>query len=348
MVKTVLMGVLVSLLLLCASSKPARGQQVCVPQVGPVYCGWYSFGGSCLPPLPAGAFGCLPDDPFQIVCFVVTNACITPKTWCPTCGKFVPSSGDPINLTTGNAYIQETDLKTAGLGGGLTLVRTWNSIIPTIASSFQSGMFGLNWRSTYEERVFQGSGEATGYMVYLRGDGGIWYFNTNGTLASPTYESATLGQTFTNGSVTWTITFRNGEQRIFSYTSGSLTEIVDRNGNTTNLAYDSIGRLSTVTDPASRQLSFTYQSNSSYLVTSITSNIGLSWSYSYDSNGRLTQATEPDQSTLSFQYNSQSLISNVLDSQGNVLESLTYDNFGRGLTSSRANGVDAVTVSYPQ
>ncbi|MGB7229666.1 MAG: RHS repeat domain-containing protein, partial [Candidatus Acidiferrales bacterium] len=114
------------------------------------------------------------------------------------------------------------------------------------------------------------------------------------------------------------------------------------------LSYDSIGRLTTVTDPASRQLSFTFQSNTSYLVTGISSTIGFSWSYSYDSNGRLTQATEPDQSTLSFQYNSQSLISTVLDSQGNTLESLTYDVYGRGLTSSRANGVDAVTVSYPQ
>ena len=33
MFKTVLVGALVSLFLLCASSKPASGQQVCVPQV---------------------------------------------------------------------------------------------------------------------------------------------------------------------------------------------------------------------------------------------------------------------------------------------------------------------------
>lgn len=348
MVKAVLVGGVVLLLFLCIPTKRARAQQICTPQVGPVFCGWYTWGGSCLPQLPSNAFGCLPDDPFQIVCYVVTNACITPKAYCPTCGKYVPGAADPVNLTTGNVYIQETDLKTAGLGGGLTLVRTWNSIVPTIVSGFQSGMFGLNWRSTYEERVFQGSGEATGYMVYLRGDGGVWYFNTNGTLASPTYESATLAQTYTNGSVTWTITFKNGEQRIFSYTSGSLIAISDRNGNTTNLAYDSAGRLSTVTDAASRQLSFTYQSTTSYLVTSISSTVGLSWSYSYDSNGRLTQATEPDQSTFSFQYNSQSLVSNVLDSQGNILESFTYDTFDRGLTASRANGVDAVSISYPQ
>jgi YD repeat-containing protein len=225
------------------------------------------------------------------------------------------------------------------------LERTWNSIIPAVESGFQSGMFGLNWRSTYEERVFQGSGEASGYMVYLHADGGLWYFTSSGTLAAPTNQSATLTQ---NGTQSWTITFHNGEKRVFSYTSGSLTSIVDRNGNTTNLSYDSAGRLTTVTDPAARHLYFSYANGSSLLVTGITSDFGVSLSYSYDSQGRLTKVTEPDQSTLNFDYNVQSLIADVKDSNGVILESHTYDSLGRGLTSSRAGGVEAITVSYPQ
>jgi YD repeat-containing protein len=62
----------------------------------------------------------------------------------------------------------------------------------------------------------------------------------------------------------------------------------------------------------------------------------------------LAQVTKPDQTTVSFTYNSQSLITAVTDSQGKTLESHTYDSLKRGLTSSRANGVDAVTISYPQ
>jgi hypothetical protein len=42
------------------------------------------------------------------------------------------------------------------------------------------------------------------------------------------------------------------------------------------------------------------------------------------------------------------MITTVKDSQGKILESHTYDALGRGLTSSRANGVDAVSVTYPQ
>jgi YD repeat-containing protein len=210
-------------------------------------------------------------------------------------------------------------------------------------------MFGLYWSSTYEERIFQGSGTAANYVGYLRGDGGIWYFAPgNGvywTLAAPANQTARLTE---SGAQPYVLTFQNGEQRQFDYTSGSLTAIIDRNGNTTQLSYDAVGRLSTVTDPASRSLYFTYASDTSFLVTGVTSNFGISVSYSYDTQGRLTQVTEPDQSTLSFQYNSQSLISSVTDSHGTILEAHTYDGNGRGLTSSRANGVDAVTVSYSQ
>lgn len=259
------------------------------------------------------------------------------------------SGGAPINLTNGNTYIQERDVQLPGLGSGLTLQRTWNSIWPAAESAYQSGMFGLNWRSTYEERIFQGTGAASNYMAYLRADGGLWYFGpSNGTtwpLAAPTNSTATLTS---NGTLTWTIAFQNGEQRVFSYASGSLTAIVDRNGNTTQLTYDSANRLVTVTDPVSRHLYFAYGSGSSLLATGITSDVGLTLSYAYDTHGRLILVTEPDQSTLTFTYNTQSLISSVTDSAGKTFEAHTYDSAGRGLTSSRANGVDAVTIAYPQ
>jgi YD repeat-containing protein len=145
---------------------------------------------------------------------------------------------------------------------------------------------------------------------------------------------------------TWTITFQNGEQRIFDYKSGWLTAIIDRNGNQTTLAYDSLSRLSSVTDPASRHLYFSYTGPSSYLLSGVSSDVGVSLSYAYDNQGRLLTVTKPDQTTLSFQYDSHSFITAVTDSQGKIIESHTYDSTGRGLTSSRANGVELVTVSY--
>lgn len=256
----------------------------------------------------------------------------------PCCG----TGGSPINLATGNTYIQQSDIKIPGLGGGLMLLRTWNSVWPSTQTASQVGLFGPNWRSNFEERVFVGSDN---YIKYARGDGSFWSFGAGGpgwAVAAPANASATLVQ----GASFWTLTLQNGEQRLFDNTSRNLTTIIDRNGNTTQLSYDGIGRLTTVTDPVSRHLYFNYQNGSSYLVSSVTSDFGVTVSYSYDSENRLLQITEPDQSTLSFQYNSQSLITAVLDSNAKVLESHTYDSLGRGLTSSRANGVEALTITY--
>jgi len=153
----------------------------------------------------------------------------------------------------------------------------------------------------------------------------------------------------TPGSSYWTLTFESGETRYFSNASRALTAIKDRNGNTTQIAYDSLGRIVTVTDSASRHLYFAYTSNTSRLVSTVTSDIGISLSYSYDIQGRLVTVTNPDQSTENFEYsdpNGSYLITSVKDSQGKVLESHTYDSTGRGLTSSRANGVEALSIAY--
>jgi YD repeat-containing protein len=260
-----------------------------------------------------------------------------------------PRAGSPISLGTGETFITQADINIPGLGGGLSLTRTWNSIWPHAVSSFSSGIFGNNWRSTYEERIVMGTDN---YLRYIRSDGTFLVFGpgdgSSFNVLAPANVAATLN-TDTTTNPYFTLTFPNGEQRRFDKTNGILIAIIDRNGNTTTVTYDSSGRLSTVTDAASRTLTFTY-GNSTFisLVTSVSSSVGISYSYAYDTQGRLTQVTKPDQTTVSFTYNSQSLITAVTDSNGKVLESHTYDTSARGLTSSRANGVEALTISYPQ
>jgi len=240
------------------------------------------------------------------------------------------------------------------LGGGLAISRTWNSL-----SSGVVGLFGMGWRSSYEESVYVGSDT---FIKYSRADGTIWTFGLSGLspvvyrVMTPASADASLlfdgTTTLVNTQVlpgqtgTWTLTLKNGEMRTFSVLTGSLLSISDRNGNTTQLSYDALNRLVTVTDPASRHLYFAYNGTSP-LVTGITSDVGVSTSYAYDNQGRLTQVTKPDLTTLSFQYDVNSRITAIMDSQGKLLSSHTYDSLGRALTTSDALGVDALTVSYP-
>ena len=67
----------------------------------------------------------------------------------------------------------------------------------------------------------------------------------------------------------------------------------------------------------------------------------------HDSSSRLTKVSYPDGSALNFTNDPYSLmILSVTDSQGKLLESHTYDSQRHGLTSSRAYGVDSVSLSY--
>jgi YD repeat-containing protein len=319
----------------------------------PIPPGWYYFG-----PYPA---------PFVYLIAAKTSTCAPPAAPTETCPQCPPPSppsapgsssgpppsspqlaaaGQPISLGTGNTFIKQTDVSLPGLGGGLSLTRTWNSQWPATQLASSTGDFGPSWRSTYEERIFM-SGD--NYLKYARGDGSFWSFGINPNngkfvVAAPAYASATLLQ----GATSWILTFKNGEQRQFNLTTGLLTAIVDRNGNTTQLTYDSSNRLTTITDPASRHLYFNYGTGSlNLLVTSVTSDFGVTLSYAYDAQNRLSQVTKPDLTTVTFTYNSQSQITSVTDSNGKVLESHTYDSSGRGLTSSLANGVESLTITYP-
>jgi YD repeat-containing protein len=262
-----------------------------------------------------------------------------PSSPSPPCGK----AGQPIDLESGNTYILGRDISIPGLGGGLNLWRRWNSVWPSNEIASSIGIFGANWKSTYEERIFM---DSDNYVKYARNNGSYWSFGVNDSgalvVASPALVAATLSQ----NSTSWVLQFLNGEQRQFSLATGMLTAIIDRNGNTIQISYDSSNRLSTVTDPASRHIYFDY-TGSSTLVSSVTTDFGMTFSYTYDTNGRLTQVTEPDLTTINYTYNSQSQITQVTDTNGKVFESHTYDSSGRGLTSSQASGANAVTITYP-
>lgn len=333
--KSILLGLFVVVGLQCVVGVPTEAQaKACIAQ--------QQFCPGC-GDLGIGFFNCQAEAPYLSVCDVMTPLCAPPNAaaeTCPSCAAAV--AGHPISLASGNTFIVEPDVRVPGLSSGLTLVRTWNSLWPSSQSALQVGLFGPNWRSTFEERVFVGSDN---YVKYARSDGSFWSFGSNGqswVVAAPANASATL----VRGPTYWTLTFKNGEQRLFNNISGNLSSIVDRNGNVIQLTYDSVGRLTTVTDPVSRHLYFTYGSGSSFLVTGVTSDVGLALTYAYDTSGRLTLVTNPDNSTLAFQYNSQSLITSVTDSQSKIIESHTYDSTGRGLTSARALGVETVTLTY--
>lgn len=264
---------------------------------------------------------------------------------CKACQELA-RAGEPINLTNGNVWIEHHDYAVPGLGGGLELSRVWNSQWyysnpPTLA-----GMFGYGWRSTYEEQLMP-LGSQT--FIYWRGDGSGWTFTYNSALntyalSSPPDERAQL--VMNPGTGAFTLTLADGTQRTFN-AQGLLAAVIDRNNNQTTLAYDTTNRLTSVTSAGGSTLTFSYgDPNNSTQVTTLADAVGTVATYTYDSSSRLTMVTYADGSKLNFTFDANSNITAVTDSQGKLLESHTYDSQNRGLTSSRAYGVDSVSLTY--
>jgi YD repeat-containing protein len=271
---------------------------------------------------------------------------IIPASGDGTCKQCQQQAGKPINITNGNVWIDQRDYSVPGLGGGLNLARTWNSLWSRSNPPVLAGMFGLGWQSTYEEQLHVVDGQT---LQYWRADGSGWTFTYNSSLgsysvASPPDERA---QIVSNPSGGFTLTLSDGTQRSFN-TQNLLSAITDRNGNQTTIAYDSYNRISSVTSAGGSALTFNYGNANGFLqVSSVQDSVGVIATYNYDGAARLTQVTYADGSTLNFTYDpNSSMILSVTDGQGKLLESHTYDGQNRGLTSSRAYGVDSVSLTY--
>ena len=145
----------------------------------------------------------------------------------------------------------------------------------------------------------------------------------------------------------FTLTLAGGTQRVFN-SQNLLAAIIDRNHNQTTIAYDGSNRMTSVTSPGGSTLTFTYgDPNNPMQVTTVQDSVGTGATYTYDSSSRLTKVSYPDGSALNFSNDpNSSMILSVTDSQGKLLESHTYDAQNRGLTSSRAYGVDSVSLRY--
>jgi hypothetical protein len=208
---------------LCSLGLCSNAQTSCKTQVS---CATYSlYDVDCIPALPPSAFNCASNGPWSVLCDIYTNQC-SPVP-CPTCSKAKAST--PIDLATGNTYIEQSDIRVPGLGGGLELTRTWNSL----GSGY--GLFGEYWSSNFDEHVSVGSDHL---IKQTKGSGAVWSYGWSaytsdgaGSMylaAGPRNDQSTLQV----GQTTWTLTLKNGDKKIFARTTGVVLSVVDHNGNT--------------------------------------------------------------------------------------------------------------------
>jgi YD repeat-containing protein len=244
--------------------------------------------------------------------------------------------GQPVNVTNGNMYLQQTDYTLASVGQGISVTRTFNS------NSARLGLFGRGWSSEYDESIqaydanLARFNQADGRAIYLGRELG-----SSGAFAPR--ERDFHGSLVQNGSNGFTVTMTDGSVRQFN-AAGRLVSLADRRGNQTTLVYDGGGKLTSVTDPFGRVLAFTTNANGQVL--SISDTMGTIATYTYGGSNQLLSVSYADSSAFQFSYDASLRLTTLTDALGNVVESHTYDNEGRAITSAKHGGVELYTLSY--
>ncbi|MBV9096839.1 MAG: hypothetical protein JO079_02170 [Frankiaceae bacterium] len=250
------------------------------------------------------------------------------------------SCQDPVNTATGAAWESATDLAVPGRGPALSLSRTYDS-----QKAVVNGPLGYGWSTSYGTHLavdpVYGSGTLTTTpvldVVTANGSTLPFTLQSGGTYTAPSRVQATLTH---NSGGTWTFVGDARDTYTFNST-GALTGLTDLNGYTTTLAYAS-GRLTTVTDPASRTFTFAYGTNGD--ISTVTDSSGRQVSYGYDVNGNLTSVTDPAGHAWTYGYASGHLLTTITDPRSHSTTN-TYDSAGRVISQTDRNS-HTTTFAY--
>ncbi|MDR3443702.1 RHS repeat-associated core domain-containing protein [Dyella sp.] len=267
--------------------------------------------------------------------------------------------GDPINTSTGNKFQQDTDYR----GSSSLRFRRFYSSLTYVPPAH----LGAHWRHSYDRSLGQpSSGPSTTQRTLYRPDGSSETFTkANGSwVASIGVWDTLTEQVDASGQTTGYTVFMAVPHETERYSpSGQLLSITDISGMLTSLTYSTVatpvnvaptaGLLLTVSDPAGRSLSFSYDATSR--VTAIVLPDGGRLAYSYDAIGNLASVTYPDTTSRQYVYNESAMtggtslpnaMTGVIDETGLRFENTKYEGGGHVIYAGFAGGADATTVNY--
>ena len=213
-----------------------------------------------------------------------------------------PSVGVGINPANGNfTSYTKSSFSIPGSGPSIDFAHIYNSYATRLTAMINP--LGVGWTHTYNAYIYE---SANRYFVFWP-DGSIVLFDH-----SYPYEPITPGvyDTFIHESDNiWKL--RTKDQTVYTFEKSNpeypnialLQSITDRNDLTSMLTWNN-GKLTYVTDPHGRQLTFSYRTTQgeTHLIDHISDPIGRSIYFNYGENNDLTQFTDAEGNPTYFNY----------------------------------------------
>jgi len=244
----------------------------------------------------------------------------------------VSRSDDPVNLASGDYIFSHTDLSIPGRGAPLGFSRHYHS------GSGASRQLGAGWTHSYDIYLTFDSSLVTVYYP----QGHATEFVLSGDIYVP--RPGIFDTLVDNGDGTYALTTQ--QQVHFDFdSSGNLTSIEDRNGNTTNLSYAG-GLLTFVTDPGGRSLTLTYDASNRIIKVedSLPSPDTRTVEFTYGASDDLVQVQSVGGGTTSYAYDGSHQMTSLTDANSHIAVENIYDSAGRVVEQEDA--VNAVTCIY--
>ncbi|TNJ34494.1 RHS repeat-associated core domain-containing protein [Arenimonas terrae] len=268
-----------------------------------------------------------------------------------------PGNCNPVYPGTGDKARFETDFVFAGREFG----RSYHSLqqedptrtIDISGTSDPMRTLAPGWQHSYTDKLYAERNPKTLYSD--RGYYDFFRSVATGIFRSETNPDKVL-RDFGGG---YRLIEPDGSTKEFDY-DGNLTRVYhpDDLANAVTLAYDGMGRLTTITDAKGRALTLLYDPGSRLLATR--TDMGEETLYGYDANGNLTSVERPDGSVRVYHYGETGLapagfkhhLTGITDERGNRMATFGYDNRGRAILSRLNTGNpgspthDMTTVAY--
>ncbi len=236
-----------------------------------------------------------------------------------------------VNVGSGNLMVQSADLRISGTAGfDFTSTRTWNNL-----NTEQQDYY--RWSDSNDDplhiwsdgSVSWGSPAGQYYPFIKQGSNFITPPGLKAIMC--TSASASPCPSDSSGATYW-LYFENDGSRIEFSSSGQITALKDRFGNTISYTYNpSTGLYSKITDSQGRAINYTWTSDENISqISDASGSRSTSYGYTIDpvtGKDDLTSYTDANGNTTSFSYSSYNL-SSITDPNGNVTN-FTYDSSGR-------------------
>ncbi|WP_228064159.1 DNRLRE domain-containing protein [Streptococcus acidominimus] len=235
---------------------------------------------------------------------------------------------EPINLNTGNFYLERVDVSIPDIDGDFEIARSYNSKAAGIHS-----LFGRGWSFAFNEQV---SSDEDQNLYYTRTDGSVVTFTKEGDrYKAPAGYDLTLKVKTVE---TKEGDFGGEEKEIYEVKAYHITDKDQQ-----EKVFNFHGLLISQTDEKGNQTTFDYNEN--YQLTKVTSPTGLVYGITYNEAGTIGAIQLPNGSTLSYDYDPDGNLITYTDAMG-VPTRYEYDERGRMTAWYDGNGTKVIENEY--